>query len=344
MSYRHKITELMKKKRQVVSGHTHQEFHPRKRINDDINCMKPPFKTETIDDLLYLAWNYHGSLFDSKKLWSLIPQLTKLNSLVGMQELKKRVIENILYYIQNLNNKGNEDEMLHTALFGPPGVGKTTVASILASIYCKLGFLRTNKVVCLNKDDYMGKYVGMTESKTRKIFNSALGGVLLIDEAYSLGSEGRTDSFSQTFMNMLVKQLTDYAHDFVCIIAGYEEQIEKRVFSFNPGFRSRFPIKIRIKPYTAGELCQIFAHKTISSRWKLCDTSLSESFFEKNKAAFPNFGRSMQTLLQACKVVHSKRIFGTTQVRRLLTKDDIEAGLVRMMGKKKKTPVLSYFI
>ena len=100
---------------------------------------------ENLNDLLNIAWNYKGNSFDWFRLWEMIPELTQLNNLIGMNKLKQNVLDLVLMSLAGLYN----GDMLHTVLFGGPGTGKTTVANILAKLYCKLGFLENNNVVIL---------------------------------------------------------------------------------------------------------------------------------------------------------------------------------------------------
>ena len=106
---------------------------PRKKWKSSYNVY-PPFKLDTIQDLLYLAWNYRGDALNWFTLWKLIPSLTELNAMIGLESLKQSVIDIILTQVQGLRNTKNGG-MLHTVLYGPPGVGKTSCAHILAKIY-----------------------------------------------------------------------------------------------------------------------------------------------------------------------------------------------------------------
>jgi Holliday junction resolvasome RuvABC ATP-dependent DNA helicase subunit len=126
---------------------------------------------------------------DLETLYKCIEPLKKLNNLIGMDEIKKNIIDQILFYSQELNT----NEMMHTCLTGPPGVGKTTLGKILAELYCSLGFLETNNFKIVSKPDLIAGYLGQTALKTQKVLKSALGGVLFIDEAYSLGSGSAND-------------------------------------------------------------------------------------------------------------------------------------------------------
>ena len=149
--------------------------------------------------------------------------------------------------------------MLHTVISGPPGVGKTQLAHILADYYNALGFLKTNKVVSVKRNDLVAGYLGQSAIKTKKKLDEALGGVLLIDEAYSLGDNaGGKDSFSKEVIDLLTSYLSEHASDLVCIIAGYKDALENRFFSQNEGLARRFTRRYVIDGYEGDELYEIF--------------------------------------------------------------------------------------
>ena len=294
--------------------------------------MKPPFKVETLEDLLDLAWNYRGDSYDWFSLWRLIPPLTKLQRMVGMESLKKSIVDHIIYCVQKLhekNGKMNDKELLHTVIYGPPGCGKSTVAHILAEIYCGLGILPTDNIIVAGKEDFIGKYIGHSESKTTALLKKALGGVLFIDEVYSLGysGNGKTDSFSKVIIDLLNRFLSEHQGEFICIIAGYKKDINESFFAVNKGLRRRFPIRFEIKGYTPTNLLDMFKQKIKENGWKLEDNTVGVKFFEKNKKHLKFFGGDIENLLSACKKAHSRRIFGTLSEKKLLTNKDVISGL-----------------
>lgn len=302
--------------------------------------IKPPFKINNLDDLIHLAWYYKGDTFDWFKLWSLIPALTELNEMVGMNSLKQGVIDLILYHLQNLHiSENDESDMLHTVLLGKPGCGKTTTAKILAKIYCKLGFLKSDKVITAKRSDLIGKYVGHSESKTMDLLESSLGGVFFLDEAYSMGSGDKTDSFAKASVDLINQFLTEHKKEFVCIIAGYEQEIYQNFFSINPGLERRFPWKFSVDGYDSIEMLKIFNLKLSKDTWKLSDKGLKEvkRIFDLYIDKFPNYGGDIDNFFTFCKTHHSRRVFGLDKShRKTLTCTDIKNAYKDYLEKQQK--------
>ena len=150
------------------------------------------------------------------KLNKLVEPLEELNNMIGLKDVKQSIFDQIIYYLQGLDDKNND--MLHSVIQGPPGVGKTKLCNILAKIYKGFGFLKKSNVVSVKRDDLIAGYLGQTAIKTKAKIEEALGGVLFIDEAYSLGSEDGKDSFSKEAIDLLNSYLSEHPHDLVCII------------------------------------------------------------------------------------------------------------------------------
>lgn len=204
----------------------------------------------------------------------------------------------------------------------------TTVSQIFSELYCKMGVLSKGHLVVAKRADLVAKYLGQTASKTLKVLESAKGGILLIDEVYSLGpSEGDGDSFSKECIDTINQFLSENAHDFICIIAGYKEEVEKSFFSRNPGLPRRFPYRYTIEGYTPNEMFLIFKKFVSETDWSLLETAIGTTFFQVNKDSFPCYGGDLKVFFDNCKVAHSRRTFILPQEHwKVLTTEDIEKG------------------
>ena len=216
---------------------------------------------ETLEDLISYIENYNIGP-NKKKLNKILPSLIKLHKLTGMTSVKKTIVGHILYFLMNCEK--NKD-MIHTVIEGPPGVGKTTLGYILGEIYTSLDIIeqpknKTNnlKFRIVKRSDLVAKYLGQTSHRTQEVINSILGGVLFIDEAYSLGNNDVDDSYSKECIDTINQNLSEKKNQFLCIIAGYKDALEKNFFSYNEGLRRRFPFAYSIEEYSPNELKNIF--------------------------------------------------------------------------------------
>jgi len=199
--------------------------------------------------------------------------LAELECMVGLESVKERVKKDIHRVLERRERieKGEDTEkdtfFLHTVLLGAPGTGKTTVARLLGRIYGCLGILRNGSVfVEVGRSDLVGKYQGWSADKTKEVIRSAEGGVLFIDEAYSLVN-GEGDSFGHEAVNTLVQYAMNYRDRMMIILAGYEKDME-RLYEANPGLRRRFPNALVFEDYTPEQLYEIFLLKC-GGRYKI---------------------------------------------------------------------------
>jgi len=311
-------------------------------------CCDSLFDLETLDDVLRLIRNArkHGENEDVKALYAIRLQIKAINTMVGLSDLKKRLLYQILFFCQNLQG----DEMMHTVLMGPPGVGKTTVAKLIGLIYTKLGFLSKGTFTAVGRDQLIGQYLGETSIKTEKVLKSCIGGVLFIDEAYSLGNGGESDSYSKECIDTINKFLSEHTKDFVCIIAGYPEQLNTCFFEKNPGLDRRFPWKYNLEPYKTNELNKIFELQLLRGKWKFRKPRYAiavENIINHNKELFKNNGGDTENFVNMCKMAHGKRVFGQRKTwKRFLVRNDIVKGfeMYKSNKEKKSDPSISNFM
>lgn len=289
---------------------------------------------ETIDDLLELIKDnpLNDELeynINMKGLHNIKKPLEDLNNMVGMKSLKDSVVDQILYFIQELhkNNKNEPDDFMHTVIYGPPGTGKTEIAKIMGSIFSKLGVLKKNKFKKVTRSDLVAGYLGQTAIKTRECVEECLGGVLFIDEAYALGNPEKRDSFAKECIDTLCELLSDNKENLMVIVAGYQEELKNCFFSYNKGLESRFTWRFKTDDYNADELRQIFMKKVTDACWDF-ESPPKTSWFKKNKEYFKFYGRDMENLFSKTKIAHSRRIFGkNSQLKRKLNDKDLQKGL-----------------
>lgn len=186
----------------------------------------------------------------------------EFDNLVGLQNLKKSLNDFISYleFIKERKAKGiDTDESIsaNCIFHGNPGTGKTTVARILGRFFKAIGLLENGHVVEVDRAALVGEHIGETAQKTEKVINQALGGILFIDEAYSLTREKNSNDFGQEAIDIILKRMEDYKNKFFVIAAGYPELMEKFITS-NPGLKSRFTHHFYFDDYSSKELVEIF--------------------------------------------------------------------------------------
>ncbi|MCU6708208.1 AAA family ATPase [Paenibacillus sp. J5C_2022] len=183
----------------------------------------------------------------------------ELEAMVGMDNVKSLVYEiYALLYVSRMRSEAGlygGSQVYHMIFKGNPGTGKTTIARIVAKLFQKMGVLSKGHLIEVERADLVGEYIGHTAQKTRDLVRKALGGVLFVDEAYSLARGGEKD-FGKEAIDTLVKAMEDHRNGFVLILAGYPLEIEQ-FLQTNPGLPSRFPIQIEFPDYSIDQLIQI---------------------------------------------------------------------------------------
>lgn len=226
------------------------------------------------------------------------------------------------------NRRNVSGDYMHTVLYGPPGTGKTEVAKILGNIFCNLGVLKSNTFKKVTRSDLVAGYLGQTAIKTREVIESAIGGVLFIDEAYALGNTEKRDSFSKECIDTLCEALSDHKHELMVIIAGYEKELNDCFFSYNEGLSSRFTWRYKIDSYDAVELRKIFEKIVRDNKWTFHERdSVKDEWFKAKQPYFKYFGRDIEVFFTKTKIAHGRRAFYlSAKDRRKLTIKDLDAG------------------
>lgn len=353
-----------------------------------------------IDDLIALCDKYPLSEtvkynINMKAIHAIRRPLTDLTNMIGMDTIKKSIVDQILYYLQELHipvvhNAGadtgagadagagadttpadapaashpfadtflfpmkkklfetcdtdfaapTKGDFMHTVIYGPPGSGKTEVAKIIGRIFSNLGILTKKTFKKVSRNDLVAGYLGQTAIKTKDIIKASIGGVLFIDEAYSLGNSEKRDSFAKECVDTLCEALSEHKHNWMVIIAGYEKELNDCFFSLNEGLNSRFTWRFKLDSYKPGELKSIYEKQVRDFGWTIASTvaasaaasavdghGLREDWFAANMDYFTTYGRDMETLFTKTKIAHSRRVFCLPpSAKTEITMTDLENG------------------
>lgn len=282
---------------------------------------------------LYERFRAASSKF--KLVTDLIPALCDLEKLVGMDKAKQAVFDLALSRIQT-----ERTDIQHISVTGPPGIGKTSLIGILAKIMHATGVVKLDKVVHGGRHNMVGKYLGHSASQTRKLIEAADGGVLVVDEVYSLGHVDGKDSFGKEAVDTLTAALTDDALSFVCIVAGYEKEVEECFFQQNPGLRRRFTINFHIDRYTPNELYRILLKKAESANVEIPDSEKPrvQQLIQDNSKRLVYFGGDIEAVLKKAVVAAGVRCARTHLVcdpSVVLTTDDLEKAVETLLSDRK---------
>lgn len=260
--------------------------------------------------------NNNNSEDDEKSLSEL---LTDLDELVGLESVKKKVNDLIVFQrVQKLRKEyglHSTKNTMHLAFTGNPGTGKTTVARIVGRIYKQIGLLSKGHFTEVSRTDLIAGYQGQTALKVKKVIEKAKGGVLFIDEAYSITENEHSDSYGRECLTELTKALEDYRDDLVVIVAGYSEPM-KVFFESNPGLKSRFNTFIEFENYNEDELLQILEtickknDYILSESARIAAKQIIASELSNTQDNFSN-GRMVRNLYDDITMNHARRVINS---------------------------------
>jgi len=250
---------------------------------------------------------------DTRTLEELI---NELNALIGLETVKTKVNDLIAYQkVQKLREQKNlhtSKNTLRMVFTGNPGTGKTTVARIVGRLYKQIGLLSKGHFIEVSRTDLIAGYQGQSALKVRSVIEKAKGGVLFIDEAYSITENDHSDSYGRECLTELTKALEDYRDDLVVIVACYTEPMNK-FFASNPGLKSRFNTFIEFQDYSAEELDKILISMCSSNDYIL-DEKAHKAIYEflkkcvvEKKNNFSN-GRLVRNLYDDLVMNHARRV------------------------------------
>lgn len=270
--------------------------------------------------------------------------LAKLDALVGLQRVKQQV-RRLCSFVQVQSERASAGYKTaagfsqHLVFTGNPGTGKTVVSRIVADLYFNLGILPSNRIVEVDRSGLVAQYVGQSALKTREVIESALGGVLFIDEAYALAKEGDERDFGHEVIDTLLKAMEDYRDQLTVIVAGYPEPMARFIDS-NPGLRSRFNHYIEFEDYQPEELLSIYERFVRDSEYALADDTrlalqqnLQQLFAQGCTGDNGRFVRNLfeRTVeLQAERVARLEHVSGT--LLNTLTSADVAAALTELLA------------
>jgi probable Rubsico expression protein CbbX len=254
-----------------------------------------------------------GQAFKDSNVQEVLDDLDR--ELVGLQSVKTRIREIAAFLlVDRLRREVGltaDRPVLHMSFTGRPGTGKTTVAMRMAQILHRLGYIRRDHVVVATRDDLVGQYIGHTAPKTKEVLKKAMGGVLLIDEAYYLYRRENERDYGQETIEILLQVMENQREDLVVILAGYKERMDD-FFRSNPGMRSRVAHHLDFPDFTLDELMQI-AEIMLRQQQYHFDDSARDAFraYITRRMALPDFAnaRSIRNAIDRIKLRQANRLY-----------------------------------
>ncbi|MEW9501207.1 AAA family ATPase [Jeotgalibacillus marinus] len=269
--------------------------------------------------------------------WSNIER--EFSLLVGLEDVKEMIKHIVAWSIINQKRSdiglSADHHALHMLFRGNPGTGKTTVARIMAKQLCELNILSKGHLIEVERADLVGEYIGHTANKTRELIKKSMGGILFIDEAYSLARGGEKD-FGREAIDTLVKHMEDKKDDFILILAGYGNEMDA-FMRLNPGLRGRFPHVVTFPDYSVEELMEITKKFCREKEFTLTSAAtdritvyLRKAIHNKHSSAKDN-GRFVRNTIEAIIRAQAVRLLKhglfTRQDLMMLTEKDVMEGL-----------------
>ena len=276
-----------------------------------------------LKDSLMKFYGYHYIMSENQRVLeeketdrTLDDLIGELNNLIGLENVKAKVNDLIAYQkvqvLRKQHDLHTEKGTLHMAFTGNPGTGKTTVARIVGYVYKQIGLLSKGHFIEVSRTDLIAGYQGQTALKVKKVIEQAKGGVLFIDEAYSITENDHSDSYGRECLTELTKALEDYRDDLVVIVAGYSEPMN-HFFSSNPGLKSRFNTFIEFPDYSANELFEMFEKLCSSNDYNISEATKKLILYEleacvaEKKENFAN-GRLVRNIYEKLIMNHARRV------------------------------------
>lgn len=269
---------------EIVDNKKYSELEFIKRLGNSSNNDRFPKIKDRQTSILELLYKYLGSRFIDSEYAILKEIKTKsfeelsdeLNSLIGLENVKKEIEDLVIFNKVQKNREKiglkKTNRTMHMAFLGNPGTGKTTVARIVGNMYRSLGILSKGHFIEATRTDLIAEYQGQTALKVKRLIQKAKGGVLFIDEAYSITENEKSDSYGRECLTELTKALEDYRDDLVVIVAGYDD-LMKKFFESNPGLKSRFNYFIMFEDYTVDQMLDIFLSYCKNEEYTLNDSA-----------------------------------------------------------------------